>query len=527
MNESSRRGALAGALAFAALLFFSNLGSGSLWDNSEPNYGEIVKELLRTRDWLTLHFDGAPWFVHPPLWFWSAGASASLLGLNEFALRLPSAACGLLLALVAYLATRRMYGHSAGMLATLALASSLEIVVLSRLAILDTMLVCAMTATTFWGYFAIRDGDRHAWWIAVVAAALGTLVKGPVAAVVPALVLVVFALWQRAPIDNLRRLPLLAGCAAYAVLAGWWFALEARANGAGYLAFYFLHANVGRALAPFENQPGPIYYYLPVIVAGFFPFIVLVPWAVWRAWRERAGCERFLLAAAAVPFVFFSLLQTKQPNYVAVSLPPLAALIGGAFAATRGKNLERPLRFGLFAAAALVAGCLAYAPHLRHTPYAALTESVMGMLAVMAALPIVALATLAFAQRASIWLAPLALCAMTLAFVAFAAFAILPRVEAFKPMRAMAATVMSVYRPGERLGAYEVSGEYSLAFYTSDGPVTFVGTAPGDVDPAVYFRQPMRALLVTSPMGFERLERSGYRLQVVSRGRTLLLATQR
>src|SRR5690349_11654747 len=138
-------------LAFLAVLYFVRLGAGSLWDNSEPQYGEIVKEMVRSGDWLTLHKDLQPWFIHPPLWFWAAALSAKIFGLTEFALRLPSAVFGVACGYAIYLAGRRIYGETAGLIAALALGVGLEFLVMSRLAIQDTMLVLAMTVATFWG----------------------------------------------------------------------------------------------------------------------------------------------------------------------------------------------------------------------------------------------------------------------------------------------------------------------------------------------------------------------------------------
>src|SRR6516165_4425850 len=78
-------------LALVAALYFFGLGNGTLWDNSEPTYGEVVKELFKTGDWLTLHYNYQPWYIHPPLWIWVAGIAVKMFGLNEFAVRFPSA----------------------------------------------------------------------------------------------------------------------------------------------------------------------------------------------------------------------------------------------------------------------------------------------------------------------------------------------------------------------------------------------------------------------------------------------------
>lgn len=80
---------------FASLsLFLIQLGSTALWDNSEPTYAEISREILVTGDWLTLHFDGQNWYVHPPLYFWLTALGIKLFGLTEFVVRFWSAFFG-------------------------------------------------------------------------------------------------------------------------------------------------------------------------------------------------------------------------------------------------------------------------------------------------------------------------------------------------------------------------------------------------------------------------------------------------
>ncbi len=516
-----------GVFAFVALLYFVRLGFGSLWDNSEPNYGEIVKELFRTGDWLTLHFNYKPWFIHPPLWFWTAAASVALFGLNEFALRLPSALFGVFTAIAVYVAGRRLYGEIAGLVAALALGTSLEVIVLSRMAILDSMLLFFTTVATLWIYFAVRDGDRSAFWIAVVAAALGTLTKGPVALALPLLVLVVYLVWTRRPFW--QRLPWLGGTAVYLVLAGWWFALETVHNGAGFLAAYFGLSTVGRFLTPFENQPGPFWYYLPVAAIGFFPFVAFVPKAIKTAWQRRGDDERFLLIATIVPFLFFSLAQTKLPNYIVVIFPSFAILTGLVLADAIAENNVKTLRGALiFLPAALVLvtiGVIVYGESQNAGPFHALAPSLtlLGWFVVPTAIATL-LCTYVFNR---VWIAPVGLALMMAGFIGAVAFSILPRTEAFKPMKGMAATVMSYYRPGDKVGITGPPGGNSLLFYTESHGVTPVGFTGADEVPKVFFGQSARVLCVIGPHDVEGLAKHGVKVWVLARTPKLWLVTNR
>ena len=516
---------LIAALTFVGALYFVRLGAGSLWDNSEPQYAEIVKEMLRSGDWLTLHKDMQPWFIHPPLWFWVAGVSAKMLGLTEFALRLPSALFGVLCCYVTYVAARRLYGHGAGIVAALALGTGLEFLVMARLAIQDTMLVFFMTIATFWSFFAVRDRDAKALWIAAAGAALGTMVKGPVAVVLPVLSLAGWITWSKRW-QTLGGLPWLPAAVAYFFIAGAWFGVETALHGVPFLSSYFGLSNVSRFLSPFENQPGPWYFYIPIVIVGFFPFIAFVPQALVRAWRSNSGDARFLLCAVIVPFVFFSVAQTKVPNYIAVAFPALAVMVGETVAAAIAAGSIRPLRTAMVALVAAIAilgaGIVTYGTLHDSAQLAALRPalSLLGWLVVP-----IAVATFAFAaalQRP--WIVPIGLAAMMGAFIAVVAFSILPEIEAnAKPMKAMAADVMRSWRPGDRICFDGVHQGFSLDYYTNGPPVTSVGHNVDDVPPATYFATRQPAVCVVSPDAYRSLTTEGFQLKVLERTPTLWL----
>jgi 4-amino-4-deoxy-L-arabinose transferase-like glycosyltransferase len=513
---------------FLASLYLVRLGAGSLWDNSEPTYGEIVKELLRTGDWLTLHFDYKPWFIHPPLWFWTAALSVKVFGLNEFALRLPSAIFGVLTAVAVYLAARRLYGELAGLCSALALGTSLEVIVLSRLAYLDSMLLFFTTVSSLWIYFAVRDGDRRAFWKAVVAAALGTLTKGPIAVVLPVLVLVIFLIWTRRPFW--RGLPWIGGTIAYFVLAGAWFVAEWSVNGDVFVRSYFGASNVGRFLSPFENQPGPFWYYLPVAAIGFFPFVAFLPKGVKTAWQRWTEDERYLLVAAVLPLIFFSFAQTKLPNYIVVIFPSLAIMVGRVLGDAIATNNLATLRGALiFLPASLVlvtAGVILYGESQHAGPFQALAPSlaVLGWLVVPTAIATLVLTYLA--RR--VWIAPIGLAIMMAGFIGAVVFAILPQVEAFKPMKSMAAVVRSYYRPGDKIGIMGPPGGFSLRFYTDSRGVTSVGySKDADQTPQAFFSQPVRVLAVVSPSDIYVLRHLGIKIWILDRAPRVVLVSNR
>src|SRR6202011_3963395 len=126
------------------------------------------------------------------------------------------------------------------------------------------------------------------------------------------------------------------------------------------------------------------------------------------------------------------------------------------------------------------------------------------------------------------WIAPLGLALMMAGFIGVVAFSILPQTEAFKPMKAMAATVMLYYRPGDKIGITGPPGGFSLLFYTESHGVTSVGFTPSaDEQPPEFFAQPARVLCVISPTDIGMLAKHGIKIWVLKRTPKLWLVTNR
>ena len=82
------------AILALAINLAGNARTG-LWDRDEPRYAVAVREMRAGGEWLFPTFNGEPRYHKPILIYWLQAASVSALGLNEFALRLPSALAAL------------------------------------------------------------------------------------------------------------------------------------------------------------------------------------------------------------------------------------------------------------------------------------------------------------------------------------------------------------------------------------------------------------------------------------------------
>jgi 4-amino-4-deoxy-L-arabinose transferase-like glycosyltransferase len=483
--------ALLGAALFAAIVTFPGLGNGTLWDNSETAYGEVAREILLTHDWVVMHLNGQAWFVQPPLYFWLAAGAAKWLGLSPFALRLPSALATVAMSAALGLAVARVAGGRAGTLASIVLATSLMQAVVGRLAIMDALLDLCVLLAILGAYraFAPHDDARArtpALLVTAAALAFGTLAKGPVAPVIVVLVTGGWLWWERRLSASLAAPPrgAFAGALAlYALIVLPWFVAISLRVGPQATIELIGHYTVGRYTGIIENQGGGIYYYVPVIILGFFPWIAFAPAAFVRAFRVRAdrgsSLTRLALVWSVIPFVFFSLAQTKLPNYIALLIPALAVLVALWFDRS-ADGIDRPT--GLISAASipLFVGGVAVAIALFSRNNALELGPVQPLLRMLGSgwLAGSLLTAIALAIRRTLPIAPFALAVTAGGAIVFIGLVAEPAVEPLKPIPQIARKIQSERAPGSRIAIRTIGGTNGLAYYASPAIITIDDTDP-------------------------------------------------
>ncbi len=339
---TSERTGAAALLIGCAALFFWGLGSVPLFDVDEAVFAEATREMLETGDWITPQYNGADRFDKPVLFYWLMASAFTVFGVGEFGARFWSAAFGVgLVALIMVFAWRRM-GPRVGLLSGLVAATSLEVVVLAHSAITDMVLIFFITAGLLAWFAAVQATDSRARVDAALigSAALGfaVLTKGPVGIVLPGLILTVFLALRGGMRESLSNLPWARMALVFVLVAAPWYALELYERGWAFIEGFVLKHNVRRFTGVISGHSGPMYYYVPVVAVGLFPWTVFalpaLRWAWPSGWRglrrptDREALGLLLLVWVGVVFVFFSAAGTKLPNYVASLYPPFALLVG-------------------------------------------------------------------------------------------------------------------------------------------------------------------------------------------------------
>lgn len=345
-------------LVLAGILFFLGLGSIGLTDRDEGRNAEAGREMYEQGQWITPTFNYEPRFAKPVFLYWLMSLSYHLLGVSEFAARLPSAVAGMVLIFLQYAFLARCRGPVPALFGAAMLLLNVEILGLCRMALTDSVLNVFVTLALFgfWLGYHGAGASRHWLWLLYVGMALATLTKGPVGILIPLVTvggyLSLVGEWRR---FWARGFP-LAGFALSILLAAPWYVAMLMIHGDQY-TISARADTVGRFLGAMEGHGGTQLFYVPILLVGFFPWSGWLPFAWYRAfasWRaarrqglarlgtgsngatfigNQAGADRLDWFAATwllVGFVFFSLSSTRLPHYIA-PLFPAAAILTASF----------------------------------------------------------------------------------------------------------------------------------------------------------------------------------------------------
>jgi 4-amino-4-deoxy-L-arabinose transferase-like glycosyltransferase len=344
------------ALGGVTLLLLRTIGHGrlELWD--EGFHAVVASHLakhplnptLYEREWLRLPYDWHTtqvWLHKPPLALWQIAVSFRLLGVDGFALRLPSVLSLWGAVLATYGIGRGLYHDrwiaalAAGLLAVNPFILGL---VEGKFASdhVDMALLCYVTIGLGILLRAIRRDRRGEYVLAGVATGLAILAKGPPGLLVPGMA---FALWvaRRRSWSVARELRVKAGdvgilCATAATVALPWYMYAAvhwprefRAEVGSWVGH--ISGNIEGWQAPWDRY---IFDYMVQHAPWLYPLLVLaLGVAVARALRGSFANAFVALWVFGVVLPF-SFATSKVPALTVIALPALllafARLVVGA-----------------------------------------------------------------------------------------------------------------------------------------------------------------------------------------------------
>ncbi len=330
----------------ALLLFGFDIGAFPLISPDEPRYAETAREMIEQGNYIVPFCDYLPRFDKPILFYWFEVLAFKVFGVNEFAARIPSVIAG---SGIVYLAFLLGNLHGIGLLSAAIIASSTAIFLFSKIAITDMTLCFFISGALVFFYLAyyeiVSQKQKFAFkervsskylLISSLMMALGVLCKGPIAVVLPILVIIGFLIYKR----NFKNfildswLELLIALVIFVIVSIPWYISVDLATKNSFTQDFFIDHNVNRFTAVHTNHSAPIWFYIPVILLGFFPWSFFLI----QAFIKANSGKKFTLNSedykirdtiafstiwSLVIFIFFTLAKTKLATYILPIFLPL------------------------------------------------------------------------------------------------------------------------------------------------------------------------------------------------------------
>lgn len=296
------------------ILYLLDLGGVGFLGPDEPRYASIGREMARSGDFITPRLDGSIWFEKPPLLYWMIAAGRLLRLPDEWAARLPIALLSIAFLIFFFRVVMREFPSKTALAATTILATSAGWLAYSFVAVTDVPMSATLAGAMLIARHDPRPGRSY---LSGALLGLSVLAKG----FVPLILFAPLFLAARG-----KRIALAAGCLL--VAAPWYLLCWTRYGSSFWQEFFWKH-HVQRFFTPALQHVQPVWYYVPVILAGLFPWTPLAGLLLRRKTYEDPRI-RFWGAWLGFALLFFSIARNKLPGYALPLLPPLAIVLAVA-----------------------------------------------------------------------------------------------------------------------------------------------------------------------------------------------------
>jgi len=314
-----------------ALLFLPFLGKVHLFDWDEINFAECAREMLVVKKYFLVTINYQPFWEKPPLFIWMQALCMNILGVSDYAARLPNALCGIATLVVLYKIGTLIKDSRFGLLWVLAYAGSLLPHFYFKSGIIDPWFnFFIFTSVYFFMRVQMKKKQlvegKSILFIMLSAFLLGLAIitKGPVALLIFSLCFLIY--WF---IEKRRSVLSFGELFLFAIVllasGGLWFFAEI-ITGHSDVIMQFINYQIRLFKTEDAGHGGPFYFHVIILLIGCFPASIFAFRGMSSEMKDdEKGREISLWMGLLfwVTLILFSMVKTKIIHYSSLCYYPL------------------------------------------------------------------------------------------------------------------------------------------------------------------------------------------------------------
>ncbi len=322
----------------SALFFLPFLGGVYLFDWDEVNFAELAREMLITGNGLQLLINYEIFTEKPPLFFWLQALSMKLVGVGEYAARLPNAILGIIVLPFLYISGKFLLNRKFGFLWALSWFGSILPFLYFKSGMIDPwfnffifnglffLIHYKWRRSAYKGLYFSRSANAYLW-LAGLSIGLGILTKGPVAYLIVLLCLLIY--WIKEGLNTYISFRSFFSFSLIALLVfSLWVFTDVIVNSPDFIIEFTIRQWELMTTSD-AGHKGFIGYHFVVLLFGCFPASIFAI----RAMR-RISCleyhmqdfKAWMVIMLWVILILFSLVGTKIVHYSSLAYYPISFL---------------------------------------------------------------------------------------------------------------------------------------------------------------------------------------------------------
>ena len=301
-------------------------------------------------DYLRVHINFQPFWEKPPLFSWLQVLCMKVLGINEYAARLPNAIAGILTLLTLFKFGTYYQNKKFGLTWALVYWGSILPFLYFKSGIIDPWFNFFIFTALFYYYKYLRvrqTEDKNTIQTLIYSGlllGLATLTKGPVAFLLYGLsILIYYIITKFKYFPSIPKLAVLLLSSLFC--GGLWLGIETAINGPWFLQTFTAY-QVRLLTTHDAGHQGFFGYHFVVLLLGCFPASIFALLPAWKKFRHFGHGDKILFRLMcillAVVLVIFSLVQSKIVHYSSLAYFPITFLAAFGINQLLSKELNIP-----------------------------------------------------------------------------------------------------------------------------------------------------------------------------------------